>query len=99
MNGNKFYKYKVIIKVGGPGLVWFSRVRVFTWFNSGLVTTQNVLITGVPQIKESISGDWETSKLGGIGLNRLFRVGVFTWFNCAFVTTQDISINLVPQIG
>jgi hypothetical protein len=44
------------------------RVGVFTLFNCGLVTTQDILITRVPQIGEFVDGVWEISKLGGIGL-------------------------------
>ncbi len=72
---------------------------MFTLFNYALVTTQDVLIDPVPQIRESTSGVHETSKLGGIQLILLFPIGVFILFNCALVATQDISIVGVPQIG
>jgi hypothetical protein len=38
----------------------------------GLVTTQDISITTVPQIAKSTSGVREISKLGGTGLIRLF---------------------------
>jgi len=42
-----------------------SKLGVFTLFNCGLVTTQDISIMGVPQIGESTNGVQETSKLGG----------------------------------
>jgi len=42
-----------------------SKLGVFTLFNCGLVTTQDISIMGVPQIGESANGVRETSKLGG----------------------------------
>jgi hypothetical protein len=44
------------------------RVGVFTSFNCGLGTTQNISIVLVPEIGEFASGIQETSKLGGTGL-------------------------------
>ncbi len=44
------------------------RVGVFTSFNCGLVTTQDISIVGVLQIGESATQLWETSKLGGTRL-------------------------------
>jgi hypothetical protein len=54
------------------------RVAVFTWFNCGLATTQEISITGVFQIGEFASKLWETSKLGGAGFISLFQVAMFT---------------------
>jgi hypothetical protein len=71
---------------------------VFTSFNYGLVTTQDISIVQLPQIGKFASGIWETSKLGGTRFIWLFPVGVFTSFNCGLVTTQDISIVQLPQI-
>jgi hypothetical protein len=53
-------------------------IKVFTLFNYGLVTTQEISIMGVLQIKEFASEVRENSKLGGTGLIWLFGVGVFT---------------------
>jgi hypothetical protein len=50
---------------------------VFTLFNCGLVTTQNILIIWVPQIGEFANGVRETSKLGGLEFIQLFQVEVF----------------------
>jgi hypothetical protein len=44
------------------------QVGVFTLFNCGLVTTQDISIVGVPQIGEFASGVRKTSKLGGTEL-------------------------------
>jgi len=74
-------------------------VGVFTLFNCGLGTTQNISIAVLQQIEEFASGVRETSKLGGTRLISMFRVGVFTSFNCGLGTTQNISIVLVPEIG
>jgi len=43
-------------------------VGVFTQFNYGLVTTQDISIIWVPQIGKSTSGVQEISKLGGTEL-------------------------------
>jgi hypothetical protein len=51
---------------------------VYTCFNYGLVTTQDILIALVQQIRKFAIGVWETSKLGGIGLILLSPIGVFT---------------------
>ncbi len=75
------------------------QVGVFTLFNCGLVTTQDILFAGVLQIGESPPKAGETSKLGGTLLISLFPVGVFTLFNCGLVTTQDILFAGVLQIG
>ncbi len=72
---------------------------MFSWFNCELVTTEDISIAGVCQIKESINGVRETSKLGGTGFISLFPIGAFTLFNCGPVTIQDISIVGVRQIG
>jgi hypothetical protein len=76
-----------ISKLGGTGLIWLFQVGVFTWFNCGLVTTQDILTISVPQIGKFGIGVWETSKLGAIGLILLFPIRVFTWFNCGLITT------------
>ncbi len=55
---------------GVPLFMWLFRVRVFTWFYYGLVTIQNISVTGVPQIGEFTNGIRETSKLRGIGFIR-----------------------------
>jgi len=65
-------------KLGGTRLISMFRVGVFTLFNCGLDTTQNILIALLPEIEEFASGVRETSKLGGTGLIVLFRIGVFT---------------------
>jgi hypothetical protein len=49
-------------KFGGTKLILLFPIWVFTLFNFGLVTTQNILIVRVPQIGESINGVQETSK-------------------------------------
>jgi len=54
------------------------QVGVFTYFNCGLVTTQDISIAILAKIGEFASGVRKTSKLGGIGLTLLFPVGVFT---------------------
>jgi hypothetical protein len=54
-------------KLGGIGLIPLFPIGVFTGFNCGLVTTQDISIIWVPQIGEFASGVRETSKLGGIG--------------------------------
>jgi len=41
---------------------------VFTLFNYALITTQDILIVGMPQIGKFANEVRETSKLGGIGL-------------------------------
>jgi hypothetical protein len=71
---------------------------VFTCFNCELITTQDISITGVPQIEKFANRLRETSKLGGTRLILLFLFGAFTCFNCELVTTQDISIVVVHQI-
>jgi len=86
-------------KLGGIVILWLLPISVFTLFICALVTTQNIWIVKVPQIRESTNGVQETSKLGGILLILLIRVGVFTWFNCGLITTRDISIVRMPQIG
>jgi hypothetical protein len=53
-------------------------IGVFTLFNCGLVTTQDISIAKVPQIGEFANGVWETSKLVGIGFIKVFPIGVFT---------------------
>jgi hypothetical protein len=53
-------------------------IGVFTWFNCGLVTTQDNSIARVTQIGEFANGIWETSKLDGIQFFLLFQVGVCT---------------------
>jgi hypothetical protein len=55
-------------KLGGIELISLFQVAMFTLFNCGLVTTQEILIMGVLQIGESTNEIWETSKLGGIEL-------------------------------
>jgi hypothetical protein len=55
-------------KLGGTELISLFQVAVFTLFNCGLVTTQEISIMGVLQIGESASEIWETSKLGGTKL-------------------------------
>jgi hypothetical protein len=79
-------------KRGGTRLIFLFQIGVFTSFNCGFVTTQDISIIWVRQIGESANGVRETSKLGGTRLIFLFQIGVFTSFNCGFVTTQDISI-------
>jgi hypothetical protein len=59
-------------KLGGTGFIRLLQVGLFTLFNCGLVTTQDISIATVLQIGKSISGVWETSKLGGTRLLRLF---------------------------
>jgi hypothetical protein len=54
-----------ILKLGATGLVSLLQVGVFTLFNCGFLTTQDVSIISVPQIGKSPSGGRETSKLGG----------------------------------
>jgi hypothetical protein len=51
---------------------------VFTLFNFTVVTTQDISIARVPQIREFANGVRETSKLGGTELILLFQVEVFT---------------------
>ncbi len=72
---------------------------MFTLFNCGLVTTQDISIAGLREIREFASGVRKTSKLGGTRRIFLFRVGVFIRFSYGLVTTQDISIVRVPEIG
>jgi hypothetical protein len=55
-------------KLGGTGFIRMFRVGVFTRFNCGLGTTQNISIEEVQEIGEFASGVRETSKLGGIRL-------------------------------
>jgi hypothetical protein len=55
-------------KLGEIGLIWLFRVGVFTFFNCGVVITQDISIVQVPQIGESTNRVRETSKLGGIGV-------------------------------
>jgi hypothetical protein len=43
-------------KLGGIGVIKMFRVGVFTSFNCGLGTTQNISIVGVPQIGEFANG-------------------------------------------
>jgi hypothetical protein len=64
-------------KLGAIRLIFLFQIGVFTSFNCGLVTTQNILIIWVQQIGESANGIWETSKLGGTRLIFLFLIGVF----------------------
>jgi hypothetical protein len=59
-------------KLAGIGFIRLFRIGVFTSFNCGLVTTQDISIIQMPQIGEFANGVWETSKLGGIGFIRLF---------------------------
>jgi hypothetical protein len=65
-------------KLGGTRLILLFPIAVFTLFNCGVVTSQDISIVGVPQIRESTSGVRETSKLGGTRLILLFPIGVFT---------------------
>jgi len=65
-------------KLGGTGLIFLFQVGVFTCFNCGLVTTQDISIAILPKIGEFASGVQKTSKLGGTGRTLLFPVGVFT---------------------
>jgi hypothetical protein len=51
---------------------------VFTLFNCGLVTTQDILIVAMPQIGKSTIGVWETSKPCGTRLFQVFQIAVFT---------------------
>jgi hypothetical protein len=53
-------------------------VGVFTSFNCALVIIQDISIILVPQIGESATEVWETSKLGGLGFISLLQVAVFT---------------------
>jgi hypothetical protein len=62
----------------GTGLISLFPIGVFTLFNYGFVTTQDISIARVPQIAEFANGFREASKLGGIGLISLFPIGVFT---------------------
>jgi len=55
-------------KLGGTGLIFLFRIGVFTLFNCGLVTTQDISFARVFQIGESTNDVRETSKLGGTGL-------------------------------
>jgi hypothetical protein len=48
-------------KLGGIGFIWLFRVGVFTGFNCGLVTTQDISIVRMPQIGKFASGIQETS--------------------------------------
>jgi hypothetical protein len=59
-------------KLGGTRLVFLFQIGVFTSFNCGLVTTQDISIIWVPQIGESANGVRETSKLGGTRFIFLF---------------------------
>jgi len=61
-----------VSKLGGSGVIQVFRVGVFTLFNCGLVTTQDVWIVAVPQIGKSANGVRETSELGGTRLIRVF---------------------------
>jgi hypothetical protein len=65
-------------KLGETQLILLFPVGVFTLFNCGLVTTQDISINVVPEIGKSTNGVRETSKLGGTQLIILFPVGVFT---------------------
>jgi hypothetical protein len=65
-------------KHGGTRFISLFSIGVFTSFNCGLVTTQDISIVRVPQIEKSTYGIWKTSKLGGTGLFSLFPIGVFT---------------------
>jgi hypothetical protein len=65
-------------KLGGIGFIGLFPIGVFTYFNCGLVTTQDISIIRVPQIEESTNRVQETSKLGGFGFIGLFPIGVFT---------------------
>ncbi len=65
-------------KLGGTGLILMFRIGVFTLFNCGLVTTQDIYIVGVQESGEFANGVRETSKLGGTEFRGLFRIGVFT---------------------
>jgi hypothetical protein len=65
-------------KLAGTGLIWLFRIAVFTLFNCGLVTTQDLYIVGVQEIGKFASGVLETSRLGETGLIWLFQIGVFT---------------------
>jgi len=55
-------------KLGGTRLIWLFPIGVFTLFNCGLVTTQDISIVELPQFDESTNGVRETSKLGGTPL-------------------------------
>jgi len=65
-------------KLGATEFILLFPVGVFTLFNCGLVTTQDISIVAMREIGEIASGVRKTSKLGGIELIFLFRVGVFT---------------------
>jgi hypothetical protein len=52
-------------KFGGTRLISLFLVGVFTWFNCGLVTTQNFSIMAMPQIWKCAHGVRKTSKLAG----------------------------------
>jgi hypothetical protein len=64
-------------KLGEIGLIFLFQIGVFTSFNCGLVTTQNISIIWVPQIGKCANGVQETSKRGGTRLIFLFQIGVF----------------------
>jgi hypothetical protein len=63
-------------KLGGIGFIGLLPIEVFTSFNCGLVTTQDISIARASQIGKIANGVWETSKLGGIGFIGLFPIGV-----------------------
>jgi hypothetical protein len=74
-------------KLGGTRFIFLFQIGVFTSFNCGFVTTQDILIIWVPQIGKCANGVQETSKRCGTRLIFLFQIGVFTSFNCGLVTT------------
>jgi hypothetical protein len=55
-------------KFGGIRFISLFPIEVFTLFNCGLVTIEDISIAGVPQIGKFASGIWETSKFGGTRL-------------------------------
>jgi len=59
------------LKLDGIGLIQLFRIGVFTLFNCGFVTTQDISIAAMPQIGEFANGVQETSMLDGIGLIQL----------------------------
>jgi hypothetical protein len=86
-------------KLGGIWFICLFWIRLFIWFNFGLVTTRKISIVPKPQIGKSTNGVPEASKFGGTKLIYFIQIGVFTWFNYGLVTTKNISIVWMPQIG
>jgi len=64
------------------------------------VTTQDILIVRMPQIREFASGVQEISNLVKLNLFGCFELGCLpNSIYCGLVTTQNILISRVPQIG